>query len=472
MSEAAQLPDSEHVFCEVDPFSGRCVLGSTLSLERKRLPQGDFGLFFQDGIGFVFSHQDQDGAVVPVSDILTIKVLIVDRSGRGNIEADQAPELELKRPGQAAISLKDLSRQRSLRRLAFRVPPSDLVATIPCAIYTRPRAGCRIMFSLAGLHSALQFSQFSGKASIWANHMWASYQKTLAEKRRLGPEHTLKSREYKGSDTPPPTASGRTLPYHAVSSHALLCLLFQWSTRHCNDGGFSNRGDSAKTLAALQGLIECIDNMEVALFEHDSGSQFPRLSGTGFQAMVKVQGGTLDIGSLAQAAAVGSEIARRWCELIIPGQGPPTPVAPFSLFEALQALGNRSLRIRQNPEAHELSRQLLRAATLELDHLVASATITEAGLFQGRYQVSLAEGSSEEAMMHEAVTSHLAAAKAAVTESLKVFPGLSFCNDDSNVRSQELANTIVVLPTNLACWAPTQVGCDHNRGHKQHHTTL
>lgn len=68
------LLDEAHVFCDRDPISGRHVLGSAVSFERKSLPQGDFELIFQDGQGFLFRHEDDDGDIAPVSDFMDAEV--------------------------------------------------------------------------------------------------------------------------------------------------------------------------------------------------------------------------------------------------------------------------------------------------------------------------------------------------------------------------------------------------------------
>lgn len=462
MLGAMAVLDESHVFLDRDPFSDRFCLGSTLTFEKRLLPPGDFELIFEEGIGFIFRHEDPAGEILPVADILNIAVF-PRGGGEGQLEGDADPDYELRwrDASRQPIAIRALARRRALRTWSFKVPPTDLVASIACAIFARPRAdGGQVFVSLQAFHSVFGLTQFKGKSSIWANHMWGSFEKLLESNWGVGAGHLLKSRAYNSKEQRDQDPE-RTLPFHALSLHAFLCLLFQWSTRHCNDGGFSNPQDARKTGAAFQGLLSLVPDMNICLFECPVVHPFPRLVGAGCKAILEVSGGALLRDSLTVAAAAGNDIAERWNRLLEPDDC-GAEHEPYTLFVALQALGRKSHRIKQCPEAHHLATQILRAVALELDKTIAGAQVAD-GDISGRFQVSPAQGTSEEAMLHEAITAHLAAGRQAAKESWEIVRGLSFCNDDSNVRSLELSNTVIVLPTNVACWAPTQAFLGNSR---------
>lgn len=128
-----------------------------------------------------------------------------------------------------------------------------------------------------------------------------------------------------------------------------------------------------------------------------------------------------------------------------------------TLHQVLQALGLASKRVRGSPEAHRLAHQILRTAAFAIDEAISSAPVVyEGGGSRDKFWVTLPEGQNAESHMTEVLAGHIAAARAAVCESFAKVPGISLCNDDSTVRSHELANTVLVLPSNAACWAPTQ----------------
>ena len=60
---------------------------------------------------------------------------------------------------------------------------------------------------------------------------------------------------------------------------------------------------------------------------------------------------------------------------------------------------------------------------------------------------------------------YVAAAEAAVQKSWKQTPCLLLANDGSNARTVDLANAAIVLPYNVACWAPVQVVFVLNAAH-------
>lgn len=297
------LLDEAHVFCDRDPISGRHVLGSAVSFERKSLPQGDFELIFQDGQGFLFRHEDDDGDIAPVSDFMDAEVRAT-RANSGENPPAHDFEITWKDSGRNIPSTIAHARRRALRTVVVRVPPVGLGLKLPCAHFARAKhgAGFRIMFSVQGLHSALNLSQFRGRSSVWANHMWDSFVKACASRWSLGPEHWAKSREYRTQKhTARPPDTNRTLPYHAMSTFALLVLLFQWSFRCSAEGGFAKASDAQCADAALQGLLLIVPDTHFAFCEKvDWQSSWPRFLWEGARVVVEAKNNQLQLCKLEE----------------------------------------------------------------------------------------------------------------------------------------------------------------------------
>lgn len=296
----AVLRDADHVFLDVDPVTGRHVLGSLISLERRPLPAGTFELILEEGDAFIFRHEDDDGDIAPVGDFLQLEVL---QTPLGDDPVGDR-EIVWKDGSKPSSKLSALCRRRSLRTLAVRLPPTDLVLRLPCACFARPRpgTGCRLMFSLQGLHSALNLSQFDGRSSVWASHQWHVFARLLASSWSLGLEHLLKSRPYRHHDSdagaPDPD---RTLPYHAVSTYAMMCLLFQWGFRSHLDGGFGKDNDVCSVKSVLEGLLRGVGDQRIALCETVDWTQpWPRFVWQGFSVAVEISGGVLQLGELQE----------------------------------------------------------------------------------------------------------------------------------------------------------------------------
>ena len=160
-----EVTDTHHVVLGQDPGSGRWYLGSMLSLEFKKMPPGEFELFFEEEKGFIFRMEDADGEVCPVSSLLKRQVL-KDGDGAHHIVW----------PGGEQISVKELAHFRVLKNLGVKVVPSDVVATLSFAHFQWPRFGFRIFMNVTDIHKVFSFSQYHGKSSDWVNHRWKVWQ--------------------------------------------------------------------------------------------------------------------------------------------------------------------------------------------------------------------------------------------------------------------------------------------------------
>ena len=120
--------DCNHVVLDKDPVTGRFQLSSLISYEIIRLPMGTFELIFEEGKGFVYRLQDDDGDVVPVSQFFKRKVCFSDEEG-----------YTIQWPNGEESKLNELKQMRQLRTLSLKLPPTNMLASFQVAVFSRPR---------------------------------------------------------------------------------------------------------------------------------------------------------------------------------------------------------------------------------------------------------------------------------------------------------------------------------------------
>ena len=448
--------DCNHVVLDKDPVTGRFQLSSLISYEIIRLPMGTFELIFEEGQGFVYRLQDDDGDVVPVSQFFKRKVCFSDEEG-----------YTIQWPNGEESKLKELKQMRQLRTLSLKLPPTNMLASFQVAIFSWPRvAGHRTFLCIGDLHRVFSFSQYKGKAADWVKHMYNSWYHLLYNKWELdGFDHMLKPKVVGGKPAQDPfgvpesaeTQQKRTLPFYAASFHSVLCLLFGWSFRRVQDGGFSTPVDRDRAEMALHVLVSQVTDLHFTICNDEQVMwPYPRVARHfGFECLLWYKDEALDLAPLYEIAEAGDPMAGYAIEALQPC---PHTRKCGSLMSVLMLLGHASQTVSQAPRAHELVKQLLRQIASSLDRAVANMKVMVTGqcMDDSKMVLSLASGVSHEAHMQETVCGYVVAAKAAVQKSWKQTPGLCLANDDSNVRTVELANTAIVLPNNVAFWAPVQ----------------
>ena len=451
MAEA--VVDEDHIYCDRDVLADRYVLGSTLSLERRPLPQGTFDLIFEEGHGFVYRLEDPDGEIAPVSDMLRLRVVAIRDTGSDDILDYEVGE------GVASEKVSQLRRVRVMRSASISVVESvpDRSVAVGMAVFTRPRGGCRCFFSFQDVHSFFGFTQYSDVGSAasakWINHMYGSFEASLRTRWLLPEqEHMQKSREYRrGGSEVDSSTSARTLPWHGGSTHALLALLFQWCYLPVKDGGFVQPADVRKAEVCLLSLVSGAHSFGIVMPEAVQWDLvWPRFVHSEFCIVLEVSDGEVDLSSLQQAAQAGHLCCQKWIKVLQPTDAVRTP-----LIALLPHLGASAKDKATRDEALVVARLVLRAIAYEVDRVLSTAPVTDE--HAAPLCVLAPEGTSFERSLHETMCGHMAAAKRLTARTFPQALGISFCNDDSNVRTHELSVTVAVLPSNAAMWTPCQV---------------
>ena len=388
------------------------VLGQHALFGAQKLPPGEFELFFVEEKGFIFRMEDADGEVCPVSSLMKRQVLE---------DADGAHHIVW--PGGEQISVKDLAHFRVLKTLGVKVVPSDVVATLSFAHFQWPRFGFRIFMNVTDIHKVFSFSQYHGKSSDWVNHRWKAWQHYLVLKWHVLPDqHMQKAKAYCQKAKGPtqqllPDEWIRTLPFPAVSLHVLLIMLFDWSFRNAQNGGFSAESDQQKARCALQSVIGTIGDMQALLCREETqlfAFPRPRLC-VGFKCLLQFSDGHLDLQPLRHRVQQFQCLSSH---KILDMLSDVNMQHPFSLWAVLSCLGLQSKAISLSPHEHELIGQILRQCSDQLDQQIVDHTVTDMVFGQGdRMAVSSATGVSQEAHLQTMVQGHLQASKQAVFRS-------------------------------------------------------
>ena len=116
------VPDSLHVFVDLDPVSQRYHLGSFHTSELVKLPVGEFELLFEEDEGFVFRMEDRDGAIAGVGRFFK-RVALEDDAGNHHIRF----------PGDQDVPVSELKSYRMLLTLGLRVAPTDVLVALQFA---------------------------------------------------------------------------------------------------------------------------------------------------------------------------------------------------------------------------------------------------------------------------------------------------------------------------------------------------
>ena len=447
-----KLSDSDHVFLDADPVSQRYHLGSLATSELVKLPVGEFELLFEEGEGFVFRMEDGAGAIARVSRFLT-REAHEDNDGNHIVRF----------PGGQEVPVSELKSYRVLLTLGLRVAPTDILVSLQFAQFKWPREGFKVFVSIADIHSYFKFSQYHQQSSVWVNHMWSSWQKLLLGKWDvLFSQAMQRSKAYQRKSLPtekPEDSWQRTLPFFGCTLHALLCLLFGWSFRRPQDGGFEKGEDVERARVALRSFIAIISDFQLHLCKQAEWMfPWPRFPFcTGFRCTLPYTDGHLDIANLQSAADQKQDGAAKVLGLLQPVAHMPH----LSLWDVISCIGARSKVIANSPLEHEVVMQILRQAAHAIEAVILATDLSESMelLPDSKVVVTSPSGVSREEHLQQMTQGHLAAARSAVERSWQETKGLTLCNDDSNVRSSELSNTALVLPSNEACWAPVQAIC-------------
>ena len=445
------VPDSRHVFVDLDPVSQRYHLGSFHTSELVKLPVGEFELLFEEDEGFVVRMEDRDGAIAGVGRFFK-RVALEDDAGNHHIRF----------PGDQDVPVSELKSYRMLLTLGLRVAPTDVLVALQFAQFRWPRQGFRIFVSVADIHRFFKFSQYHNQSSVWVNHMWTSWQHHLLCKWEvLAIDAMQRSKAYGGQTNQfddPKAHWQRTLPFFGVTLHALLCLLFSWSFSRPQDGGFEKDDDIERARVALRSFIATITDMQLHLCKQAEWlwpwPRFPQCHG--FRCLLPYTAGHLDIANLQAAADQAQDGAATVLGIFQPVADMPH----LSLWDVLSCLGERCKRW-QLTVGHEVACQILRQCAHAIEATILATDLSESMelLPDTCVVVTSPSGVSKEEHLQQLTQGHLHAAKQAVFRSWTQVKGLTLCNDDSNVRSSEIANTALVLPSNEACWAPVQAIC-------------
>ena len=450
--------DAPHSFGFRD-HDGRFWIGNMLTQELQQLPPGRFESWTEDGYSMLARYRDGDSFDVSfIDDFLFWKVF------RGVEPHHAASELALRHRGSnnPPMPLPDIKRRRVLRTLALRMLPTRSQCRFQIARFSYHHGGCRIVFCLKGVHEQLGFSQYRQQSSVWANHSLQRIETNLRKIWNLGGGHVHRSKEY-STEHMHARCPDRHLPWHGVSLHGLLCLLLQWSTLEQNFGGMKSAEDRSRASNLLRSLLGCVSDLKVPIGGNLGWiDDYPScVHGDGYVCVLVVTNGVVDMSALQADADAESEDAAAMLPCVVPdaGEAIDTP----TLFELLCRLGQRAGPTHAcSTVAHGLARQCLGSIARCIDRTFSAAAVAPNGYTNAMFSISAADGMSRELALQEDIAGYLAAGRISVKASFTVTPGLSFVNDDSTVRSSDLSNTLVALPSNDAIWAPCQVPSDQH----------
>lgn len=140
---------------------------------------------------------------------------------------------------------------------SVRVGPTSQHHNFEIVAFKRPRGAFRIFFSLVALYRGLGFDMFHNVASRWAWQSLAGFEKRMAQ---YCVGQVLRSQAYKadGTSNKAGDLSDRCLPFHSVSTAALVILLADWCGASARAGGLKDDKHRTSCKYMLQSLVHSV----------------------------------------------------------------------------------------------------------------------------------------------------------------------------------------------------------------------
>lgn len=169
------------------------------------------------------------------------------------------------------------SREAKLEVFVVNAGATQAAHELQAAVFSRPRGGFVIFWSLVSIYRALNLNMFGGVASRWAWQSMPSFDRVVAAH---FPGQVLRSQVYGADEDAAGTNSDRCLPFHSISSVAWLLLLCRWAGASNRNGGLRSDAHRLAALAFLQSLVragcDSASSPLVVLVDDGYGWQWPR----------------------------------------------------------------------------------------------------------------------------------------------------------------------------------------------------
>lgn len=272
-ASAELLPTSAFVHCDWAAVEQRWALTHALTCETVILPgDGPFQLTEdEDGFAYIRGMPGQEEHDTDIDTVFEWRVAELpdgERIAVGNEKDGITPRYSIV---QALLDFK-------LETISLHLGPTSSAHMFAIAVFRKPRGGFRSFWSLVSVYTNLNFDMFKGVASRWSWQSLRSFEKFAAE---IADGQVVRSQCYEGrGSADEQCASKRCLPWHGVSTAALVWLLCRWAAASTRHGGLVGNTHKQSARFMLKGVVDGAcgkDARAISLLVDDGwGYRWPR----------------------------------------------------------------------------------------------------------------------------------------------------------------------------------------------------
>lgn len=139
--------------------------------------------------------------------------------------------------------------------LKLKIGPTSSEHKFDVAVMARARHGFYSFWSLTDLYRTLHFEMYNRVASRWAWGILPSCEKFIG---RCCDDQVIRNMPYSSSETECEGGQDRILPWHSISSLALIALLSRWSAAGARSGGLVAVQARRACSSMLEGLCDSV----------------------------------------------------------------------------------------------------------------------------------------------------------------------------------------------------------------------
>lgn len=243
--EATVVSGKSTTHCDWCHERQRWVLSNTDTHETHVLPEGSWALAWDDAdFGFVVATDDVEETEYELEQYLKLSVAQLDNGRRLVLGPEEDSARVRYFIDSASVNFK-------VQDVGLKLGPTMKLHNIAAACFSRPRYGFAWFFPLVGVYTLLAFDMFSGVASRWAWQMLPRFQKRVDSAVR---GQVLRSQAFSKQEQTQDLEQ-RCLPWHAVSTFALLMLLASWGCDTACIGGLKDLRHRTGSQEFLKSLI-------------------------------------------------------------------------------------------------------------------------------------------------------------------------------------------------------------------------